>query len=566
MISSFARKISGPKFFRSISQRNLLTVRALKVAQNAFKHAADAKHFTLYHGAVYGSHMTGILERLYDLAVYDSSQGQASATNRLILALFHKFKTDDPLQPTQNMSLPGWSLTPEILADILASLQGGTFDSVREKIAEKWRAAHKNATQKKLTEIKVNEVLDLIAASHKECLEAQQPTGMTVGILLAFLFRRAENTSELKEYYQRLKASGIALDLSPIEAEDFQINTGSDENDLLYEFRHQPEKDKESYLQNHSENIYSILLADHHTLPPVETQHYGYQGQLKRPDCFESMLHNLLNILLFDNEAGRFDFTKLPKTLQPEAELIALYANESYQVFQLNTPQNGQAFFDLMSEREGLEYGQEGYEILGHLPNFITSINSLFGIRAETMEDLSHAFSDARRSVTFSVRIEGATTVITVTLKDTLHQKEDSVTLKMNQGHCTIHSGLLGYSGSTRIERIFCSLSRGPEEDMARDPLLFSLYASTRQYYLPLLVPRQPYFSHSQIDEIQRLQQIALCIKPDTHAEACILIESLRKVCETTPNAFLENVLGFLRRKYSEEETKEATASFRSSP
>lgn len=554
---SFARKIFSPQIFGLVSRRDLLTIPALKGAHNVFKHAQDARRYSLYHGAVYGSQMTGILDRLYDFAVYDSTQGQPSATNRLILALFNKFKNDEPLQPTQNMSLPGWSLTPEIIADILASLHNDTFDNARDRIVEKWRAAHKQATQKKLTEIKVNEVLDLIAASNEECLHAQQPTEITSRILLAFLFRRAESASDVRKYYQQLQACGIALDLSHFDARYSQ-----EEDELLKDYRHQPEEEKNDFLMNKAENIYNLMLADHHTLPFVETQHYGYQGKPKRPDCFESMMHNFLNILLFDHESGRFDFTRLPETLHPEAGLIELYTKDNFQVFQLNTPQNGQAFFDLMSGREGLEYGQEKYEILGHTDNFIAVINSLFGIHAKTLDDLSLAFSDARRTVTFSTRTEGANTEIIVKQNDNFHGIANSTTLQMNQGHCTIQSSLLGYSGSARLERIFLILSRGAEEELARDPLLFSLYASTRQYYSPLLIPRHTYFSNSNIDEISRLQHIALSLNSLTHDETGMLIKTLTNVTEITSNTFLKNVLGFLKKGFAEEETKETTRSF----
>ena len=122
------------------------------------------------------------------------------------------FIRHDVIAPTRNKSNPAYALTPAITGQIISALESSSINQkeVQNRLINALRASYKQKTSSALPVIKAETFIKLIAQSANEChprtsgaLYIPRTTHM---ILLAHLYRSAENIDEIDEYVKNLPA------------------------------------------------------------------------------------------------------------------------------------------------------------------------------------------------------------------------------------------------------------------------------------------------------------------------------------------------------------------------
>ena len=160
-----------------------------------YKAFIEKKHLSPLHGAAFS--LTKAIERLYDLSLLDEEN--TSATSQLVTSLFYKIGNE--CRVTQCKSLPAYSLSPTLLAEIIYHLDANTLDNIEviKSITEKWKQQHTLQTASKISTGKIQKLLKHIIESKKECLHNQFPETLTETILLSFLHQKS--TSYLNAHH-----------------------------------------------------------------------------------------------------------------------------------------------------------------------------------------------------------------------------------------------------------------------------------------------------------------------------------------------------------------------------
>lgn len=417
----------------------------------------DKMHFSPINGAIFN--LTGSLLLFYKLACKNKS----SATHQLMPQLF--YLQDTQFRVINNKSVAGYSLNSKLIAKILHHLDAGTLPEikVREEIIQEWRQYHHAITGDKLTVTKINMLLDNIIASKKECLEKKYPPFATETILLAFLVRKVTTRQELITYLEELKRLDKNKDIHIPDTEDaFDIETIqsgtkligfiqkiADEND-------NPSELNFSFSNKKYEAILSALVLGNHKLDEVLMGEYAYQKNAGVTNCVEAGMHNFCNIILFNKFLNKFDFSLLPANLKPHQDLLAFYELQEFETNRVNTPEVGQAFMNMVSNREGLIYVQkERYELETTPTNFLGFVNYFFGTEAKDLTELSQLLSTDERQIIFNQSSEDVITVQLINEEGIqyikmsftgLHLALEADCFKENKGNQTLKNKFILYA------------------------------------------------------------------------------------------------------------------------
>ncbi len=367
-------------------------------------------HKALFDKFKYLSPINGVVFRELEIPKKLYHLGNDSASCQLVQELYYQEDQNHQFLNTQNKSEPGYSLTPKLIAEIMRHLAAETLDNpkTREALCSEWKKTHKNLTDGKISKIKINQLLDLISRSKKEC-GTIYPVHMTENILLAFLCYKAETRTDLTEDYLK------TLDqLNPVIENSESLNSHEfDDNDLdvgrnaLQEVRgmaNQPNSSLDlstcKIFETHHENIIAYQLLND-SLAEVMRRRLGYNGQPDRPDCVETMINNVINAIMHDGR--RFNFDRLPKTLEPHDKLHDFYKMQSYKATKVNNLAVKQAFMDMVSDHNFLSYHEgKNYELTTHPENVTKVLGHLFlRDHAVSLKELSKRFSDKNRQISF---------------------------------------------------------------------------------------------------------------------------------------------------------------------
>jgi hypothetical protein len=81
--------------------------------------------------------------------------------------------------------------------------------------------------------------------------------------------------------------------------------------------------------------------------PTTPNGYYGFDGGKQKPDCVEVAVRELIDYLIWDDQAGKFDISRLPSSSCPE--LVDFYKRQ-------NAIEGGEEWFHIMSDIPGCLY------------------------------------------------------------------------------------------------------------------------------------------------------------------------------------------------------------------
>lgn len=374
--------------FRSLHWSNL------KGTSSIF--TSERQHLSPLSGAALAE--SNWLENLYEFG--PKSDGTAQLTRELFNKLENEFR------PTHNKSLPGASLTPEIVALIVSALEKNTFDDpkTRQEIIKAWLEAHAAVLKTRVTKAKVERVLDAISNAARECQvndrDALYMPHTVKSILLAQLYKKADTKKDIQAY-----VSGVQEKLSDAVNESYNAQEFTEDKYSVLDFKEEAElatEPLEEVLDKKFEKIIVDKIQAKYALPFVEQKCYSFGQKPPTPNCMEAALQNIFNKLLYNSSTHSFDFSLLPSKINPSMALQEFYA--SHTVDQVNEGRVGQVWMNLLSGKDFLRYKKGDYDLNPRVSNFIKVFQYLFDMPINddmTLEELSALFSDDRRRVIF---------------------------------------------------------------------------------------------------------------------------------------------------------------------
>jgi hypothetical protein len=504
-VPSFIRSI-GSKITIQCNQPSRSIVRLIDLG-NTYESLHDQhKHLSPLNGAVLIH--TGALNQLYQHAQLDNS----TATHQLMNLLFHE---QGQFRTIQNKSYPAYSLTPLLLADIVKHLGEGTLDQddVRTSIAAQWKKMHCNLAGEgqSISCKKINTLLDKIVASKQECLNKHYPSHLTETILLGFLYYKASLRQELLDFCSHTTKTPIQ------DKEIFSRESIKPIDEMIAALDLKNTAESETLLKQHYGKILLTLLLQNKGLEQVLTAAYGYKGHIPKPNCVEAAIHNLCNIFLFNEQIDAFDLSLLPETLNPNKKLIAFYALQDFQTDQVNSAKVGQTFMDLLSNHPSFLYSFFHYELSSDKRNFLPVMNYLFGSSANSLTELSQAFSNEKRTILFQ---EAKEAILITIKKPQLEPEELCLTLEID--HAELKAQRFNYNiKAIKANTLFTFALK----NFNRDPCLLALL-SQKEW------EKQPHL----FTEIDLLNSLVIYAFPKTEEQAILLLKRLHPFWHTYPH------------------------------
>ena len=352
------------------------------------------------------------------LAVDD---GTFSLLIQIVKLLFHQLSRSEPVKPTDNKSLAGFSLTPEILGLIVGALEKGVLGDaqVKRDITIRWQGEYAKITgeKKRFSTTKIENLIDLIDKAYK------QDKDDLLSILLAFLYAKAkpENNHDMIHFLSALNEYIVLFPEAKGEAQkSFFDKLKQAFNSTRDYFSGYTRKDYTQFKEKLGKSIqnledfkkdFSLAISSMIYIsqdvgvsysPPVIYGSYGYKGKPKVSSCVEAAFQDLLNNLVYDSNLKIFDLSLLPTSLQVNPALSAFYQKYN-SADTVNFSATGQAFMDLVSGIDGIDYVNKDYELDPgyNETNLIKLMNYFFTSNVSDLNELGKMFSDERRKVTF---------------------------------------------------------------------------------------------------------------------------------------------------------------------
>lgn len=433
---------------------------------------------------------SGALEKMYAV------ESDASAI-KLVQSLFHQI--GNQFLPTKHISNPVCALNPAILGLIIAAGEKNQLENpqVRSYIAHEWRVEYeKVAADTKRADGKARSAKDVsklmnevdnkidkqLALINKEYAHDKN-SGRS--ILQSFFALKADLTSDhdmihylsginaclrvienkkkenegaptsagnesdvpsvtlmdrLKLFVQTIKDRVIGSGVKVPVSSDPKNYTQQDYAAFKAKAKEvEPRQIVEFALENFELALSAILNEKRNTsfYPPLVVRStYGYDGQHARPNCIETAFQDLFNILLYNSKTKQFDVSYLPGGLPLNESFKKFY--QDYNPSQSNGKQVGQAFMDMVSNINGVDYyAGKNYELNSNPDNFLKIANHFLGAAAQNLAELGAALSDERRTVTFTQHDphKGGFAKINMLIKDNQNNTQLSAGLGFLPGH-----------------------------------------------------------------------------------------------------------------------------------
>lgn len=475
------RSVVKPKAPQHTSQtqvpkRSIVDVRHLKNVHTAIK--PEFAHFSPLVGA-------SLINSDYLKKVYQFAPNHP--TTRLLndpkLGLFHLQNTQ--FRDTQSLSMPGKSLNPELIGEILGHLETGklTEPQIQADLIKRWKNALHDTFKASISSEKLSQFLKLLQDSKKAESDPEQTRlyipNMTEGIMTGFLYRKATRKEELCTYLNTLNKHVLVLKKNTDEKmldDNYSSKELNKRSEKLTKLADDSRKQLK-YIEKDFEGTLCALMHHSMEMPSQVLQSsYGYQGQVAVANCTECALHDLCNILLADSSTVSFNLKTLPSTVQLLPELHNFYTNyPSYT--SVNNPQVGQDWMDLLSNHSGIIYVQKNYEVECFADNILNLLNRLFNIKAKSWKEFGQLLSDERRAISCKEKIKDKIHTITFSIGD------KTFDLVIESGQHTY----LNFPQRTSI-----TLDSALNDDTCK-----SLFRADKNIYLNTLVPLLPSKSYN---------------------------------------------------------------------
>ncbi len=359
---------------------------------------------------------------------------------QLVQELF--YKQGPQFRPTASKSKAAYSLSPEIIGLVIGALESGRLQEqkVRDYIINQWLDEYRRITDEKrpFPRGKIEKLLTLIENEYKNDKDSCRR------ILLGFLYAKAipDNDHDMIHYLAGLsefmqvfvethepvaqavqhyteqkkgleKTEPTFFDRLKSFVKKYIIResatyTQKDYDVVRHAWEVTPRKEVlQKAATTHFELVVSAMLNEKRSTslyaPKVIQSSYGYKDKSPAPNCVETALQDLLNIMLYNPSSQSFDLTFLPSNFSLNNDFKQFYTTYS-SASKINTRECGQAFMNLVSGVEGVGYVRGDYELNAAMSvkNFVTLANHFFGIKAHNLGELGTMLSDERRTITFT--------------------------------------------------------------------------------------------------------------------------------------------------------------------
>lgn len=406
-----------------VQKRNILMPDTFKGLHSAFK--PEFAHLSPLTGAA-------LMPNFTNLYLHGSPD---SAFTKLLkdpsYGLFHH--TDNGLHPTNNKTIPASSWGPTFLGTLAADIHLNRVqdpDWVKKEFIPQAKKSHTDAFGKRgnVSTTRIEATAQALAESQKEMIDTAEkaalyPRYYLPAVPAAILMHKAKTKSDAADYVQalhnRLRANGAESPLKKpetffTEPEQRTVFSGTDFKQSLEQPIDRVVTDEETFETRFAAETDRRLNGS--IIPQqVKQMRYGYKGHHEVPNCSETALQDLCNIILAGID-GTFDLSILP--LQPLEKFREFYTNYgSYKA--INDHGTGQAWMNLVSGHKGIKYYQEDaqYEIRSYLDNLLHMLNILFGTSAQSYAEFGKQISTEQRTVKAEIIEEDKRVCFTISLK-----------------------------------------------------------------------------------------------------------------------------------------------------
>ena len=333
---------------------------------------------------------SGLLLDLYNDAELAGTK-PATKTELLLRYLFHK--KNNQITPTVARNHPATYLTPHDIAQLVWFLEQNTSDTTShvdklyEKLAAEAQATYPTEYGKASFKKHFKHIISYMQGSQTECQNGLYPRFTTQALLSAVFYCKATQLHDIQEYTKTL---GINWDL----ARESTSNSNSQAQS------HQQE-DGQNYSTYYMKAL--ELIAKHTYLTPfapsVPQGYYGYQQNKAVPDCFETVLREFCNLLVYNPTKHSFDIEQLSGRYRYTSEFEHYYRYTQPAPLYVKTTEAGQAWMNLLSGQTTIEYVSGNYEMRPTVANFIAALNHLLGIDAHNTDDLCLTLSTEEKKI-----------------------------------------------------------------------------------------------------------------------------------------------------------------------
>ena len=270
-----------------------------------------------------------------------SSTWAGSAVGALSRELFHRTHPHEPLRPTANRSLPAAHLSPSLCAAVVGLAwerpgSSAVYQALRQATCSDTQlGVPKLARETGVSIARFERLVELVMRADDE-LESPLSGRMGSSLVLRLLWMRATTRGELWTYLRALDASHDALTaaaradgeagfvaMPKYDARELDA-TAVEEAARALLVPHAAEDARSAAspacasAQAHAFEVVAAALALGGThAAPLNQGRYGYMGQPAVADCAELCARELLNTLLWDAAAQRFDVARLPARALP---------------------------------------------------------------------------------------------------------------------------------------------------------------------------------------------------------------------------------------------------------
>ena len=373
------------------------------------------------------------------------------AAGNLAKLLYFQQHPGAPIKPTKSKSMAAAYLTPSILGTLLGiALDSSSSSSSQSRQRQILRDRHgiksNHIYETEWTGVSLTRwesIIENLAVCNSEIVGGSAATTTTVllshAIWSMMVWEISYDKSCLLEAILSLEevsniqildtssdsnnelAKAIRYDISAQkewETTTFDDNTQLLSNDsiessieyILKNYHHSTTIQQQSLSSSSSiemgraiEIVCAALSMSTKTKPVCPHGHYGYDGGETKPDCVEVAVRELMNLLLWDDQRGCFDLTRLPSTASPK--LYQLYNNQQPTTTLLDKHQsnnNKQNIKDDGNHQEtdnggggGGGGGKEWFDALSNLPGcdyLSTSPNGIPYELSPTMRNMAKIF------------------------------------------------------------------------------------------------------------------------------------------------------------------------------
>ena len=391
----------GESWMSVSGQRALLLLRRRNLHARHAKGAAtlllpDCLHLSPVHGLlIYGSPALGSL--------WAEGADDGPPVARLARALFNRHEPEEPLVPARNKSLPAVYLTPELQGHCLGlALRDASGGEVRSSLYG--LGVDAIARESGVSIARFERLVGLMREAVRTTHPLHDSTGGSVvlagtSVVLAFVWATAPNKRSLLDFLMALRPH-----LEEQESRLFTPEASPHCSEWLSSFEEPFGKEVTYMLGGGSRSVAPSdteleALCDGHWIPPaalerlafqlversgcapeIPQQVYGYRGQPPMADCVEACAREALGFALWDGNGH--DTSRLPPSSDPR--MLDYFGGGV-----CDGMESGQAWYDLVSARPGLEYmlgtsPDEEYELSPSVDNFAATLSSLLRVDVAT--------------------------------------------------------------------------------------------------------------------------------------------------------------------------------------